>query len=332
MEIIFSNRAYASVLAETTEKIRTETGGLFLGAVRDGAWYVVEAVDPGPNSVFEVAYFEYDRAYTQHLIRKLANLYESRLELIGLWHRHPGSFDVFSSTDDGTNAKYAAMRGEGAVSALVNVDPDFRITAYHVAPPCRYSKIPYRVGDELIPPELLRLKTQEQFETLMRGLLSPRGRGGKPRGSAGLGAFLRSVSPCFDEALCDKLFPEPDMDPAEVGEKLLDVLMEDLSFFSDELGMEVSLSQRDKSVVLAQEEGGETTRVYFSYAPEEDAVLFEYRGRRFYYSAGFFKNAFARSAAERQEEQAAAPEVPAPETKQGALSGLLKSLFGGEKP
>ena len=58
MRVVFSNRAYASVLAETTEKIKTETGGLFLGTVQDDTWYVIEAIDPGPNSIFQVAYFE----------------------------------------------------------------------------------------------------------------------------------------------------------------------------------------------------------------------------------------------------------------------------------
>ena len=97
MKVVFSDRAYAAILAETAEKIRTETGGLFLGSVENGTWYVVEAIDPGPKSVFEVAYFEYDRQYTQHLINKIANLYEEKLSLIGLWHRHPGSFDVFGA-------------------------------------------------------------------------------------------------------------------------------------------------------------------------------------------------------------------------------------------
>ena len=101
MKAYFSNRAYAAVLAETAEKIKTETGGLFLGAVRDGNWYIVEAIDPGPKSIFEVAYFEYDQKYTQHLINKIANLYDQPLGLIGLWHRHPGSFDQFSTTEIG---------------------------------------------------------------------------------------------------------------------------------------------------------------------------------------------------------------------------------------
>lgn len=31
MKVIFTERAYVSVLAETAEKIHTETGGIFLG-------------------------------------------------------------------------------------------------------------------------------------------------------------------------------------------------------------------------------------------------------------------------------------------------------------
>ena len=91
MEVVFSQRAIAAVMAETAEKIQTETGGLFLGKVIGDTWYVVESIDPGPNSIFEVAYFEYDQPYVQHLIHKVAAIYQERLELIGLWHRHPGS-------------------------------------------------------------------------------------------------------------------------------------------------------------------------------------------------------------------------------------------------
>ncbi len=171
MEAIFSNRAFTAVMAETTEKIKTETGGLFLGTVENDTWYIIETIDPGPKSIFKVTYFEYDQKYTEHLINKIAKLYDKPLELIGLWHRHPGSFDIFSQTDDGTNAKYAKMRPQGAISGLVNVDPEFRFTMYHVNQPCNYSKINYRVGDELIPEEYLKLKSQEKLKDKMYTIL-----------------------------------------------------------------------------------------------------------------------------------------------------------------
>ena len=46
MEVVFSQRAIAAVMAETAEKIQTETGGLFLGKVIGDTWYVVESIDP----------------------------------------------------------------------------------------------------------------------------------------------------------------------------------------------------------------------------------------------------------------------------------------------
>lgn len=334
MEVVFSNRAYASVLSETTEKIQTETGGLFLGTVIDDVWYIIESIDPGPNSVFEVAYFEYDQAYTQHLIRKIANLYSCKLDLIGLWHRHPGSFDIFSSTDDGTNSKYASMRDSGAISALVNIDPNFRITMYHVEQPCRYSKIKYTVGDEYIPQKLLQLKSETQFEKMMQALLSPqRDKSNMYHRSASFGSFMRSISPYFDEVVCGKIFPEPEMDPSEVGEKMLDVMIEDLSFFSDEVDMEVSLAQRDKYIVMVQEAIDETTRIYFTYCQEDDAVVFEYKGKSYYYSSGYFKNTFARYAADQKEkaERIEIPDKPTFEARQGNFSNVIRILFGGEK-
>lgn len=172
MEVVFSDRAYTAILAETTEKIKTETGGLFLGTVVGDTYYVIETIDPGPNSIFQVYYFEYDQKYTEHLINKIANLYQFKLELIGLWHRHPGSFDIFSGTDDKTNAKYAAMRECGAISALVNIDPEFRLTMYHVNKPCEYQKIHYEVGDNLIPEVLLKYKTPERYKRIMDKMLS----------------------------------------------------------------------------------------------------------------------------------------------------------------
>ena len=88
----------------------------------------LKALIPVRTPVFQTAYFEYDQVYINHLINKVSRLYATQLDLIGLWHRHPGSFDSFSGTDDGTNTKYAELDKQGAISALVNIDPQFRLT------------------------------------------------------------------------------------------------------------------------------------------------------------------------------------------------------------
>ena len=147
LRVRFTRRAWTSILSETLTKIGTETGGILLG-YRDGNdWLVAESIDPGPSSVFQTAYFEYDQPYVTHLANRISRLYERQLDIVGLWHRHPGSFDRFSGTDDGTNASYAQMNPLGALSGLINIDPDPRLSLFHVASPLAYTHVCFDVLD-----------------------------------------------------------------------------------------------------------------------------------------------------------------------------------------
>ena len=165
--VVFSERAFISLLVETQEKITTETGGVFLGYRKGDIWYVVESIDPGPKSIFQPAYFEYDQAYVNHLINKVSRIYKTQLDLIGLWHRHPGSFDCFSGTDDVTNTSFAEIDEDGTISGLVNIDPNFRLTMYEVKLPLKYKKIPIVVGDVYIPYDLLALRNPIELQKQM---------------------------------------------------------------------------------------------------------------------------------------------------------------------
>ena len=289
MKVVFSDRAFAAIMAETTEKIKTETGGLFLGSFEDGIWYVIEAIDPGPKSIFEVAYFEYDQQYTQHLINKIANLYDKKLTLIGLWHRHPGSFDQFSSTDDGTNSKYARMRKEGALSALVNIDPKFRLTMYHVDQPCRYSVIEYDVGNHLIPDEMLRYKSPEKFANLMAGIISDEYKDFHP--SVSLNGFLKTVLPYMKRIKLNEVFTEV-KDRNIATERILDELVEDSAFLVDDQGIEYSISQVDQFICLSQDAIDVSVKLYFRYISENDIVVFSYNNAWYLYENNAFRRAF----------------------------------------
>lgn len=289
MKVVFSDRAFAAIMAETTEKIKTETGGLFLGSFEDGIWYVIEAIDPGPKSIFEVAYFEYDQQYTQHLINKIANLYDKRLTLIGLWHRHPGSFDQFSSTDDGTNSKYARMRKEGAISALVNIAPEFRLTMYHVDQPCRYSVIEYDVGNHLIPDEMLRYKSPEKFANLMAGIISDEYKDFHP--SVSLNGFLKTVLPYMKHIKINEVFTEV-KDKNIATERILDELVEDSAFLADDQGIEYSISQVDQFICLSQDAIDVSVKLYFRYIAENDIVVFSYNNECYLYENNAFRRAF----------------------------------------
>lgn len=289
MKVIFSDRAFAAIMAETTEKIKTETGGLFLGSFEDGIWYVIEAIDPGPKSIFEVAYFEYDQQYTQHLINKIANLYDKKLTLIGLWHRHPGSFDQFSSTDDGTNSKYARIHKEGAISALVNIDPKFRLTMYHVDQPCRYSVIEYDVGNHLIPDEMLRYKSPEKFANLMAGIISDEYKDFHP--SVSLNGFLKTVLPYMKRIKINEVFTEV-KDRNIATERILDELVEDSAFLADDQGIEYSISQVDQFICLSQDAIDVSVKLYFRYIAENDIVVFSYNNECYLYENNAFRRAF----------------------------------------
>ena len=289
MKVVFSDRAFAAIMAETTEKIKTETGGLFLGSFEDGIWYVIEAIDPGPKSIFEVAYFEYDQQYTQHLINKIANLYDKKLTLIGLWHRHPGSFDQFSSTDDGTNSKYAKMRKEGAISALVNIDPKFRLTMYHIDQPCRYSVIEYDVGNHLIPDEMLRYKSPEKFANLMAGIISDEYKDFHP--SVSLNGFLKTVLPYMKRIKINEVFTEV-KDRNITTERILDELVEDSAFLADDQGIEYSISQVDQFICLSQDAIDVSVKLCFRYISENDIVVFSYNNECYLYENNAFRRAF----------------------------------------
>jgi integrative and conjugative element protein (TIGR02256 family) len=295
MQVIFSNRAYTSIIAETAEKIKTETGGVFLGFHENGTWYVIEAIDPGPKSVFQAAYFEYDQKYTEHLINKIARMYQAKLTLIGLWHRHPGSFDKFSSTDDGTNSNYAKMSPSGAVSVLVNIDPKFRITPYHVAWPLRYTKITYQVGDNLIPKHLLELKKADQSLEYINGY-ADKSHGGKitaERPKVDFVRLLDGIKPKFTPCMVEK----EDIRPVEAEKHvdyLIDSLLDDITYFSETRGLSLKVEQENGCICLSHKgTNGTVTKSYFTYLAHRKQIVFSH-GEAFYeYKAGMFANLLA---------------------------------------
>jgi proteasome lid subunit RPN8/RPN11 len=154
VEVLFSRRAHAAICAETLEHHPNETGGILLGRFHQNRWQVLEAIDPGPAAESNATSFSYDRGYVNHLAAKLARQYRLPLQLVGLWHRHPGSFDQFSIDDDITNRRFARQSSHGALSCLVNLDPQFRLTAYHVPADLRYQRLPVWIGDALLDGEL----------------------------------------------------------------------------------------------------------------------------------------------------------------------------------
>ena len=173
--VVFSDKAYNAIIRETFEWNPVETGGILLGHILDnGCWIVMEVLPPGygdgregENVFHEHGYFEYNSRFVNYLSSSVAGQYNIPLELLGLWHRHPGSMDHFSGTDDGTNSTFAANNPYGAISGLVNVDPQFRLTMYYlphdnnqnrISGRLNYQRVDVEVGSDLIPEEYFKLR------------------------------------------------------------------------------------------------------------------------------------------------------------------------------
>ena len=294
MKAVFSDRAYTAVLAETLSKIQTETGGVFLGKLIDDVWYIVESIDPGPKSIFQVDYFEYDQKYVQHLINKKALLYNTELDLIGLWHRHPGTFDIFSRTDGGTNSQYAAMRPEGAISMLVNLEPEFRFTIYHVSQPCRYTRIEeYEVGDYLFPHELLEYKNK----TLLLNKLN--GKYGipnccdecEPKATKSLDEVMNIIMP----DLMEKYAYYPKMEflnmvrKEDYSQKIAETIASDILFFSDRYGIKFYSTSLFNKIIVAQGSAQEKVELIFTYNKKEETIIVSFMDNSYYYQEGLFE-------------------------------------------
>lgn len=166
--VVFSERAWNAIVSETLDKNPLETGGIFLGYVLEGGvWIVVETVPPGWKTVNTVVDFEYDTTFVNYLANVIYKQYDKRLRVLGLWHRHPGSMDYFSSTDDVTNKKFASHMPVGSISGLVNMDPKLRMTMYHVSPDGKYERMNYAVDHgDLIPQKYLEYKYGQEDNIL----------------------------------------------------------------------------------------------------------------------------------------------------------------------
>lgn len=301
--VVFSSRAFTSILVETQEKIKTETGGVFLGYRKDDVWFVIESIDPGPKSIFRPTYFEYDQQYINHLINKISRLYKEQLDLIGLWHRHPGSFDKFSSTDDGTNTSYAQMSEMGAISALVNIDPQFRLTVYSVSLPLKYEKIPYVVGDEYIPSELLKLKDPRKIKNI---LSSPSFWSSQKRKTDKIQDYKNertefSLSQVIYHFLESRSYGNVDSssvslekDHTEGLELILENLEDDLHFLTS-VGISCDMSLSPSSQVLLKEETKEVATppsLELVFGTKGNDVLFSFNEVSYKYYPGLIKEAY----------------------------------------
>lgn len=157
-----NDRAYASVITEVMTNGQNETGGVFLGYIINRAWYIVESIDPGVDTVNLAAFFRWDADYVNHQAERLSKIYQKPLTILGFWHRHPGSMDYFSDQDESTIKSNLRELRAGLLSMLVNIDPKLRMTFYYCYDN-NIMPIQYDVGNKYFPVELLKYADSEEL-------------------------------------------------------------------------------------------------------------------------------------------------------------------------
>ena len=162
VHVLFSNRAYASILSEVIQHNRNETGGVLIGNIYNRVWYIVETIDSGIFTVNSPTFFRWDQNYVNHVISVRRNVYKYPPSILGFWHRHPGSLDTFSAMDEMTIRRTLKSCPHGLISMLVNIDPDFRMTCYYCFGKILMS-VSYDYGDEYFLSDILACASPQEL-------------------------------------------------------------------------------------------------------------------------------------------------------------------------
>lgn len=161
IHVVFSDRAYRALTAEVAQWSPLETGGILLGHLHNRIWYITECIHAGPNALRQLHTFELDLDYVNYQKQTLAALYQYPPTILGMWHRHPASLDRFSLTDIASIDSLCKDSKFGILSALVNLDPELRVTMYHCTHQKEMYKVAVSIGDAYLPVEVLKLRDQE---------------------------------------------------------------------------------------------------------------------------------------------------------------------------
>lgn len=164
-KVILSEKVHKKIVAETYSYGQDETGGILIGYIYQGNWFVIDMIDAGPkeDTTHTRSFFVYDEEYVNHQLKKQSMIYKFSPSFLGFFHRHPGNLDTFSLPDEKTMKTHCEMNQNGILSMLVNLDPKLRMTFYYVGQDDALYNVKYEISDEKIPKEFLALASYEEL-------------------------------------------------------------------------------------------------------------------------------------------------------------------------
>ena len=116
-----------------------------------------------------------------------------------------------------------------------------------------------------------------------------------------LASFIRLITPCIKEKASFDIASEHMVFSEKAQDAILDELMEDLAFFSDDVNIEVSLSMLDNAIVLFQEAIDGVTKLYFGYSEKAESVVVSIDDKKYQYKSGMFQKAFEEAKKQRDD-------------------------------
>ena len=161
----------------------------------------------------------------------------------------------------------------------------------------------YEVGNHLIPGEYLSYKSPGRFYSLMEKRSKPVSVGhirSHYKKTISLDSFMRFILPfisCFE---CETIETSISADDLSIADKMAEAIIDDLTFISDKVGVQVTLTMQDQYLVISQEAIDKMTRLYFMGS--EKQIVFTYDDKCYLYHSGMLKEAAEKAKAEKDQQ------------------------------
>ena len=124
--------------------------------------------------------------------------------------------------------------------------------------------------------------------------------------SVSLESFMKIVAPMLKDTECKDVETRNPIEDESIREKLIDEIVDDLTYMADTLGIETVISLNDVYLTVYQEAYDKTTKLYFMFSEVKQATILSFADKCYVYRRGLFTDAFKKAKAEKDQKISAA--------------------------
>ena len=85
-------------------------------------------------------------------------------------------------------------------------------------------------------------------------------------------------------------------------DRLIDAIINDLTFMTEKIGIQVTVSLKDQYLIITQEAIDKTTRLYFMDFVSKNQIIFSYKEKSYLYHSGMLQEAAEKAKKEKDEQ------------------------------